>query len=45
VILPNLAAGCSMADMASIDDVEDCWEQLADIYGRWMPPTPTVSSR
>lgn len=33
VILPNLAAGCSMADMASIDDVEDCWEQLADIYG------------
>ncbi|MBN9213274.1 MAG: quinolinate synthetase [Microbacterium sp. SCN 70-200] len=33
VILPNLAAGCSMADMASIDEVEDCWEQLADIYG------------
>lgn len=33
VILPNLAAGCSMADMASIDDVEDCWEQLAEIYG------------
>jgi quinolinate synthase len=33
VILPNLAAGCSMADMASIDEVEECWEQLADIYG------------
>jgi len=33
VILPNHAAGCSMADMASIDEVEDCWEQLADIYG------------
>jgi quinolinate synthase len=33
VILPNLAAGCSMADMASIDDVEDCWEQLAEVYG------------
>lgn len=33
VILPNLAAGCSMADMASIDEVEDCWEQLAEIYG------------
>ncbi|MDQ0647670.1 hypothetical protein QFZ53_001866 [Microbacterium natoriense] len=28
VILPNLAAGCSMADMADIDQVEDCWEQL-----------------
>ena len=28
VILPNLAAGCSMADMADIDSVEECWEQL-----------------
>ena len=25
VILPNLAAGCSMADMADIDSVEECW--------------------
>jgi len=33
VILPNLAAGCSMADMADIDQVEDCWEQLADALG------------
>lgn len=33
VILPNLAAGCSMADMASIDEVEECWEQLEDVYG------------
>ena len=33
VILPNLAAGCSMADMASIDEVEECWEQLEDLYG------------
>lgn len=33
VILPNLAAGCSMADMADIDQVEDCWEQLADVNG------------
>ncbi len=33
VILPNLAAGCSMADMADIDQVEECWEQLSDIYG------------
>ena len=24
VILPDLAAGCSMADMAAIDQVEDC---------------------
>jgi quinolinate synthase len=33
VILPNLAAGCSMADMADIDTVTDCWEQLTDILG------------
>jgi quinolinate synthase len=33
VVLPNLAAGCSMADMADIDQVEDCWEQLADVLG------------
>jgi len=28
VILPDLNAGCSMADMADITQVEDCWEQL-----------------
>ena len=33
VILPNLAAGCSMADMADIDSVEECWEQLVEIFG------------
>ena len=33
VILPNLAAGCSMADMADADSVEECWEQLEEIYG------------
>jgi quinolinate synthase len=29
VILPDLAAGCSMADMAALDQVERCWEELA----------------
>ena len=28
VVLPDLAAGCSMADMATFEQVEDCWEQL-----------------
>jgi quinolinate synthase len=28
VILPDLNAGCSMADMAEITQVEDCWEAL-----------------
>lgn len=31
VILPDLGAGCSMADMATIDQVEDAWEQLREI--------------
>ncbi len=30
VILPDLAAGCSMADMAAIGQVEDAWDALAD---------------
>ena len=30
VILPDLAAGCSMADMAAIGQVEDAWDVLAD---------------
>ncbi|MEN2737199.1 quinolinate synthase NadA [Microbacterium sp. X-17] len=33
VILPNLAAGCSMADMADIDSVQECWEALEELYG------------
>ncbi|MFT8704894.1 quinolinate synthase NadA [Bifidobacterium aquikefiricola] len=33
VTLPNLSAGCSMADMANIDQVEDCWTQLMDACG------------
>ena len=32
VVLPNLTAGCSMADMAHIDDVMDCWDDLAYLY-------------
>ena len=31
VVLPDIKAGCSMADMAAIDQVEDCWEQLAEV--------------
>ncbi|MGD9126171.1 MAG: quinolinate synthase NadA [Planctomycetia bacterium] len=31
VILPDLEAGCSMADMADDEQVEACWEQLAEV--------------
>ena len=33
VILPNITAGCSMADMAPMDDVDDAWEDLQDVLG------------
>ncbi|HKR71635.1 MAG TPA: quinolinate synthase NadA, partial [Streptosporangiaceae bacterium] len=31
VVLPDLAAGCSMADMATYTQVEECWEALEDL--------------
>ncbi|MSZ62002.1 MAG: quinolinate synthase NadA, partial [Actinobacteria bacterium] len=31
VILPDLAAGCSMADMASAPQVNECWKVLTDL--------------
>src|SRR4051812_1212032 len=30
VMLPDLGAGCSMADMANLDDVEDAWNVIQD---------------
>lgn len=33
VILPNLGAGCSMADMADEASVEACWAQLTELFG------------
>jgi quinolinate synthase len=41
VILPDLAAGCSMADMAAIAQVEDAWEVLqeAGVADRTIPVT------
>ena len=31
VVLPDMAAGCSMADMAAIRQVESAWKQLGDV--------------
>jgi quinolinate synthase len=46
VVLPDLAAGCSMADMAALDQVEDCWDALTDagIAGDVVPLTYMNSS-
>ncbi|MCB1959616.1 MAG: quinolinate synthase NadA [Rhodocyclaceae bacterium] len=32
-ILPDLAAGCSMADMANLAKVERCWRELSEVLG------------
>lgn len=41
VILPDMAAGCSMADMAAIGQVEDAWDQLSELVdtARLIPVT------
>ncbi|MGE0610078.1 MAG: quinolinate synthase NadA [Pirellulales bacterium] len=31
VVLPDMAAGCSMADMAIIEQVENCWSELGEV--------------
>jgi quinolinate synthase len=40
VILPDLGAGCSMADMADLDQTEDAWAQLTAILGPDQPLVP-----
>jgi len=46
VLLPDLNAGCSMADMADIDSVEEAWETLAAVtdIDRVVPVTYMNSS-
>ena len=44
VILPDLSAGCSMADMADIGQVEDCWEQLEEVGGLGVIPVTYMNS-
>jgi len=44
VILPNLTAGCSMADMADIGQVEDCWEQLGAVTRDTIVPITYMNS-
>ncbi|HVP39738.1 MAG TPA: quinolinate synthase NadA [Candidatus Saccharimonadales bacterium] len=40
VVLPDLNAGCSMADMAGTEQVEACWEFLTARFGdRFLPVT------
>ena len=41
-ILPDLAAGCSMADMANLLKVQKCWQELAEIIDVENEVTPVT---
>ena len=44
VILPDLAAGCSMADMAAIDQLETCWEEMRQLGATSVIPVTYINS-
>jgi quinolinate synthase len=44
VILPDLAAGCSMADMADPEDLETCWEELQQMGIEGVVPVTYINS-
>jgi quinolinate synthase len=44
VILPDLAAGCSMADMAALDQLEGCWEELTEMEVPGVVPVTYINS-
>jgi len=44
VILPDLAAGCSMADMAQIDQLEDAWSRISELVSAPIIPITYVNS-
>ena len=43
VILPDLAAGCSMADMAAPDQLETCWEELGQMKVTGVVPVTYIN--
>jgi quinolinate synthase len=44
VILPDLTAGCTMADMAEIDQVEECWDHVTSVVGEDVLPVTYMNS-
>ena len=44
VILPNITAGCSMADMATTEDVVDAWDDITDVVGTGVIPVTYMNS-
>ncbi|WP_010282037.1 quinolinate synthase NadA [Bacillus timonensis] len=44
VFLPDMRAGCSMADMADINQTEKCWSHLQETFGDTILPLTYVNS-
>ena len=44
VVLPDLKAGCSMADMADLEHVEEAWERLERAHGDTIVPVTYMNS-
>ena len=44
VVLPDLAAGCSMADMAAADQLELCWDELQGMGAKRVVPVTYINS-
>ena len=44
VILPDVKAGCSMADMADLEHVEEAWDRLTAIHGDTLVPVTYMNS-
>jgi quinolinate synthase len=44
VVLPDLDAGCTMADMAESGQVEECWEDLTSVVGEDVLPVTYMNS-
>jgi quinolinate synthase len=44
VVLPDLNAGCTMADMAEESQVDDCWEDVTSVIGEDVMPITYMNS-
>jgi quinolinate synthase len=44
VLLPDMNAGCTMADMAETEQVEECWDEITGVVGEGVMPVTYMNS-